>query len=96
MEAYIVGLVKIRDRDVYQRYIDGFARVLSRYRGQLVVSDGSPDVLEGEWPYSRVVVVRFADEAEARRWYASSEYQALMEHRLQSADAQIVMAHGLS
>jgi uncharacterized protein (DUF1330 family) len=39
-------------------------------------------VLEGDWPYTRTAIIRFADDAEAKRWYNSPEYQAAAKFRL--------------
>src|SRR5215831_593436 len=41
--------------------------------------------LEGQWPYTRTVVIRFSDESQAKRWYESDQYQTLAQHRLRAA-----------
>jgi uncharacterized protein (DUF1330 family) len=53
-------------------------------------------VLEGEWPYTRTVVLRFADENEAKRWYESDEYQALAQYRFRASRATLILAKGRS
>jgi uncharacterized protein (DUF1330 family) len=37
----------------------------------------------------------FADEAAFDAWYQSSEYQALMQHRVAASTATILLARGI-
>ncbi len=78
---------------LYDRYLDGFDAVFERYEGEVLLVDDAPTVLEGEWPYTRLVLIRFPDEAALRRWYDSPEYQRLAQIRHQAADGFIVIAH---
>jgi len=47
-------------------------------------------VIEGEWPFTRAVLLRFPDEEEARRWYQSPEYQALSQHRWNASTGTVI------
>ena len=94
MNCYFIANITIRDKEEYKRYEDGFDEVFARYSGKVVVVDDSPAILEGRWPYTRVVVIRFPDEQEAGRWYASPEYQTLVQHRWNAASADIILARG--
>ena len=91
MSCYIIALITIRDRAEYQKYLDGFDSIFSTYKGIVVAVDEEPTVFEGEWPYTRTVLIRFPNEEEARRWYDSDEYRKLAEHRHGAADSNIVM-----
>ena len=81
MPVYIVASIKITDAQGYGTYQDGFLEIFARYKGELLAVSDEPQVIEGEWPFTRAVLLRFPDEAEARRWYESPEYQALSRHR---------------
>ena len=94
MSCYFIANITIYDREEYKRYEDGFDGVFARYEGKVVVVDDLPTTLEGQWPYTRTVVIRFPDEREARRWYESPEYQTLVRHRWSAAKADIVLVHG--
>ena len=94
MSCYFIAQIRIHDPQEYQRYLDGFDEVFSQYRGQVVAVDDGPAVLEGHWPYTRAVVIRFPSEEEARRWYESPEYQRLASHRVNASDAHIILVHG--
>ena len=94
MSAYFIAQIKIHDRKTYQRYLDGADAILARHGGEVVVVDESPTILEGEWPYTRTVVIRFRTEKDAKGWYDSPEYRDLVRHRHQSSEADIVLVQG--
>jgi uncharacterized protein (DUF1330 family) len=94
VSSYFIAQIKIHDPDEYGKYLGGFDEVFARYNGEVIAVDDSPAVLEGEWSYTRVVVIRFPDEDEARRWYDSAEYQSLAQHRFSAASADILLAKG--
>jgi uncharacterized protein (DUF1330 family) len=94
MSVYIIAQIDIRDRDTYAKYQAGFAEVFEKYDGELLVVDDAAQVVEGEWPYSRTVVIRFPNADEAARWYGSPEYQAIAKHRLAASQANAVIVQG--
>jgi uncharacterized protein (DUF1330 family) len=65
MSCYFVAQIRIHDPQEYQRYLDGFDQIFADYRGKVVAVDDSPTVLEGNWPCTRAVVIRFPNEDEA-------------------------------
>jgi hypothetical protein len=52
------------------------------------------DPAEGEWPWTRTVLLKFPDEAALQRWYGSPEYQTILPHRLKAANASIAVVKG--
>lgn len=95
MSVYAVALIHIKDRDGYRTYEQGFMDIFSRYEGKLLAVDESPTVLEGEWPWTRTVLLEFPDQAKLRAWYDSAEYQALAQHRFEASQAAIAVIEGL-
>jgi uncharacterized protein (DUF1330 family) len=85
MSCYFLAQLKINDTNEYQKYLDGFDAVFEKYEGQVIAVEEDPMILEGDWQGSRVVLIQFSDENEAKRWYNSSEYQAILAHRLRSS-----------
>jgi uncharacterized protein (DUF1330 family) len=96
MPVYVVAQVTITDRGCYDAYQAGFPEVFSKYRGELLAVDESPRVVEGEWPCTRTVLIRFPDEDEATRWYSSPEYQAIAQHRFAGARTNAVLVTGIA
>ncbi len=91
MSCYFIARITIHDRETYRKYEEGFDEIFEKYRGLVVCVDEDPVVLEGEWPCSRTVLIRFPDETEAKRWYESSEYRELAAHRHRAAESHIVL-----
>jgi uncharacterized protein (DUF1330 family) len=95
MTVYAVALIDIHDRESYGRYENGFMEIFSKYQGKLLSVDEGPSVLEGEWPWTRTVLLEFPDEEQLRAWYDSEEYQALAQHRFAASQAGIAVIKGL-
>jgi uncharacterized protein (DUF1330 family) len=96
MPVYVVAEIAIADRAEYARYEAGFLPIWQKYRGELLAVEEQPTVIEGAWPHTRTVLVRFPDAAEAERWYRSPEYQALAQHRWNASRANIAVLNGLA
>ncbi len=90
MSVYIVASIKITDQEEYGRYQAGFLEIFARYKGELLAVSDAPQVIEGEWPFTRAVLLRFPDEEEARRWYQSPEYQKLSQHRWHASTGTVI------
>ena len=96
MSVYIIAQIDIHDRGEYDRYEAGFDEIFGKYKGMIMAIEEDPVVLEGQWPYTRTVLLRFPNEEEARRWFDSDEYTALKRHRLAASRGNIVMVRRVS
>ena len=59
--------------------------------GIFVVRGGNPEILEGEWPRPRVVVVEFPSREVAKAFYASAEYVAARAKRAGAAEFSMIV-----
>lgn len=96
MAVYLIAQITIHDRARYEEYGSGFMEIFSKYDGKLLAVDEAPEIMEGEWDYTRTVLIEFPSSEQAKRWYNSEEYQSLAQHRFASADASIAMIKGLA
>ncbi len=94
MSCYFIAQIDIHDEAEYAAYLAGYDEVFDRYQGEVLAVDDDVVVLEGEWPFSRTVLIRFPDGAALDDWYHSHEYQALARHRRNAATANIVAVEG--
>lgn len=94
MSCYFIAQIDIHDQAEYEKYLEGFDEVFGQFQGKVVTVDDDPVVLEGAWPYTRTVLIRFPDETEARRWYDSPGYRELVKRRHRAAKANIVLVEG--
>lgn len=94
--VYLVALLNIHDRDRYANYEAGFMAIFQRFGGTLLSVDESPTLIEGEWPWTRTVLIHFPNAQEASAWYESDDYQQIAQHRFAASVGQIVRLNGLS
>lgn len=94
MSVYIIAQLKFTDIASYRRYQKAFPSVFARFNAKLLAADEAPIVLEGNWPYNKIVVMSFPDEDEARRFSEDPEYQAIAADRKAGADAVVLMVKG--
>ena len=95
MSVYLIATIQIHDREIYGKYESGFLQIFERFNGRLLAVDENPDLLEGEWPVTRTVLIEFPTEKDALAWYQSDEYQELMKHRLDASSGDVVLLQGL-
>ena len=98
MPVYGVAQIRIDDRERYGQYEAGFLQVFQKYGGQLVAVDDAPQVVEGagDWPYTRIVLLRFEDQQAADAWYHSDEYQELAKIRQEASVATLAFVKGIA
>jgi uncharacterized protein (DUF1330 family) len=68
---------------------------LGRFEGRLLAADESPQVVEGDWPHQKIVLIEFKDTEEALRWASSPEYRKIAVDREGSTVATILTVSGL-
>jgi uncharacterized protein (DUF1330 family) len=90
MSVYAVVLLNIHDRAAYAKYEEGFPPI-QRYGGEVVSVEESPRVIEGDWPFTRTVLLRFPSDERFQEWYRSPEYQAIVQHRFRGSSARMAV-----
>jgi uncharacterized protein (DUF1330 family) len=94
-KGYAIFTETIRDRSRYDRYVQRALPTVLQSGGRPIVVHDGPEVIEGQWHGTRIVVLEFVSVEAARNWYRSSEYQAVVGERHASAEANAVIVGGL-
>jgi uncharacterized protein (DUF1330 family) len=95
MPAYVIVGLDVTDPEAYEAYRREVPTTMEPFGGQFVVRGGAFQVLEGDWPASRIVVLAFPSVEQVTAWYESAAYQAILPIRLQHARTQfMVVAEG--
>jgi uncharacterized protein (DUF1330 family) len=95
MNHYFAAQIKIHDHDEYEKYLDKFDDIFSKYKGEYLAIDESPVVLEGAWDYTKSVLVKFDSKKDFEDWYYSSDYQKILKIRLNAAKCDTILIEGL-
>jgi uncharacterized protein (DUF1330 family) len=93
--VFIAAQLAIHDPVRYGRYVDRFAATLRGFDAELLVADGQPEILEGEWSYDKFVLIRFSGRQEADRWATSSAYRAIAGDREAATSTTAVLLRGV-
>ena len=91
MSAYFIANIRIHDAAGFKEYLRLVEGVVGRYDGKYLAVDEHPEVLEGHWDYSRLVLIEFPDKESLKKWYDSDEYQEILRYRLDAADCDTVI-----
>jgi uncharacterized protein (DUF1330 family) len=92
-KGYVLLTETIHDPEGMKAYAKASGPSLAEHKvSVLAVDDG--EVVEGEWPGSRTVLLEFESVEDARAWYTSAEYQAAKPLRQAAADCNAVILSG--
>jgi uncharacterized protein (DUF1330 family) len=89
MPGYVIVGVEVLDPESYRAYQQRVPPTVQQFGGRFVVRGGEIETLEGEAP-PRLVVLEFPSVEQARAWYHSPEYQAILPLRLAHSRAQFL------
>ena len=96
MAHYLIAQIDIKDREKYAKYEAGFMGIFLTYKGKILSVEENEHLLEGQWPFTRTVLIEFPSQEDALDWYKSKEYQDLVQHRFSASTANIVIVSGLN
>jgi len=95
MSGYLVGHIEVTDPDAFEAYRAAVPAVVAKFGGRYLVRGGAVEVLEGEWPVPRLVILAFDSVEQARRFYDSPEYQNILPLRLATSRGSIAIVEGI-
>jgi uncharacterized protein (DUF1330 family) len=68
---------------------------LSPHGGKFLVHGAQPEVIEGPWD-GNLVIIAFPTIEDARAWYASPDYQAILPLRTENSDSRAMIVEGVA
>jgi uncharacterized protein (DUF1330 family) len=86
--------IRIRDHREYQQYLDRAGEVFAKFKGEYLAVDEKPVLIEGNWDYTKAVLIRFDSPDDFHAWYDSEEYGEILKHRLLASDCDSILIHG--
>ncbi len=92
MSAYFIFTHKVLDSDTLNNnYLPKAVDSLQPYAPEILVVDQDIEVIEGDTGNNRTVVLKFKSKEDAKAWYNSPEYQAIVKLRTDSVDGTAVI-----
>jgi len=92
MSVYVMAGLNITNEAKYADYATAARESLVAHQVEVLAVSNAPVSLEGSNPFSRYVLLKFADQAAAEAWYRSPAYQAAVPLRIANADTGFLVA----
>jgi uncharacterized protein (DUF1330 family) len=93
-KGYLYGDIEITDAAEYEKYRQLVPATIAAYGGRYLVRGGDPEVVEGNNPARRHVVLEFESRERALEWYHSPAYRDVKAIRVRSTRSNIVILSG--
>lgn len=94
MTAYVIAEIEVTHPDGYRAYTLAVPATIAHYGGRFLVRGGAAEVLEGEWPGLRRVILEFPSMEAARAWWDSPEYAKPKEMRRENSRGRLILLEG--
>ncbi len=95
MTAYVIVQIEVTDPETFEAYRAQVVPTLEAHGGKYVVRGGEQEVLEGDWPSPRTVVLTFPSVEQAKAWHASAEYEGPKALRLSASKGNMLVVDGV-
>ena len=95
MTAYIIYQAEVLDAEQYGRYREKAQVAVENGGGDYIVRGGDIEVLEGDAPPGRTVVLEFESMQAAHDWYHGPEYTAAKALREGAVRANAYIVDGV-
>ena len=95
MPSYVIADVEVTDPTKFQEYSNQVPSTVEKYGGKYLVRGGDTERAEGSWEPKRMVVLKFEDMEQLKRWYHSQECSDPMQLRHHSVNSSILFVKGV-
>ena len=80
----------IKDEAAFGAYQQVAEPTINQYGGKMIWFSQKIEAGDGDWAPMAMVLFEFESSAQARKWYNSPEYQAVVGQRISSTDSNTV------
>ena len=96
MPAYVLAaLYDVTDPAGFEEYRNLAGPTVASFGGKFIAGSESVEVVEGDWAPQGFLVVEFESLEQAKLWYNSPEYQAVLPKRKNSTNSGLIMGAGM-
>ena len=95
MPAYIIATIEVTDPEQFEVYRGQVPATIEKHGGRYLARGGEVEVVEGDQPTRRTVVLEFDSLEKARGWYYSDDYAGPKKLRIQSTISNVMIVEGI-
>ena len=94
MAGYLIANIEVRDAELFAKYREQVAPLITKFGGRYLIRGGELDHREGRLPVARLVVLEFPTLEQARKFYESAEYAPLLKLRTDGTKSDVALVEG--
>ncbi|MBI28790.1 MAG: hypothetical protein CMI95_02720 [Pelagibacteraceae bacterium] len=94
MKGYLIAQINVNNLENYKEYLKNVTPIAQKYGGEYIIRAGKYEVMEGDWPFKRNVVIKFPSIEKAKEFYTSKEYEPIKKIRADNADNNLILIEG--
>ncbi len=94
MTVYAMARIRVTDPEDYMTYASQTVALAEKAGGKFLVKGGDYQMVEGDDPGIRQVLVEFPTRQMALDWYHSPEYQAILPIALRASERELFIVDG--
>ena len=94
MSVYMIVEIKIRNKDLYSRYVELVPEIVNKYGGRYMARGGKVTPLSGNWNPERIILIEFETIEQLQKCFTSSEYLQIAPFREQSTISRSIIVDG--
>lgn len=96
MAVYFVAQYVVNDPAKYGEYAQGAGPTVAAHGGEVVCFDVAAETMEGNPPGPQTVIIKFQSTEQAKAWYNSDAYQAVVGKRLAATKGFAVLSQSMN
>ena len=94
MPAYLIVYYNVTNSEQFKKYLEA-VRPLMHKKGGRMIAEGSPDVVDGTFPWERAVVFEWPSREDALDFRNSDEYKEIKKLRVGASEFQGIVLEGI-
>ena len=95
MSGYAIFNLNVNNPENYKEYVSKVKSVVEKFGGEYLVRGGEMNIIEGDWPNERNIVIKFPSREKAMEWYNSEEDKPIRQIRHDNAVSNSVIVDGI-
>ena len=96
MSGYVIAQIKdIKDKEIYKQYVSKVTPIVEKFGGKFLVRGGEFQTVEGNWEYTRNILIQFPSYEKTLEWYNSDELKPVKQMRLDNSTSNSIIIKGV-
>ena len=94
MSVYLIIEIKVKDNELYSKYVEKVPEVIESYGGRYLIRGGEVTSFSGNWYPERIILIEFETIEQLQNCFQSDEYLKLSSLRKQSTISKAIIVEG--